>query len=85
MALGADRGKMMELLLAGAFTRVVIGLILGLPLAIEAGKLLSAQLFVVGSAGTDGGHRFASLVLACSSGDSCEPGRVDFADEGSSS
>ena len=47
MALGADRRKVMQLVLAGAFTRVVIGLILGLPLAIGAGKLLSAQLYGV--------------------------------------
>jgi ABC-type antimicrobial peptide transport system permease subunit len=47
MALGADRRKVMQLVLAGAFARVLIGLILGLPLAIGAGKLLSAQLYGV--------------------------------------
>jgi hypothetical protein len=35
---------MVELVLQGAFKRVVIGLILGLPLAIGAGRLISAQL-----------------------------------------
>lgn len=47
MALGADRAKVMRLVLAGAFTRVLVGLLLGLPLAIGAGKLLSAQLYGV--------------------------------------
>src|SRR5437773_10155309 len=39
MALGADRAKVIRLILRGAFTRVVVGLILGLPLAIGAGRL----------------------------------------------
>jgi predicted permease len=47
MALGADRTKVMQLVLAGAFARVLMGLSLGLPLAIGAGKLLSAQLYGV--------------------------------------
>jgi ABC-type antimicrobial peptide transport system permease subunit len=33
--------------LSGAFTRVMIGLLLGLPLALGAGRLLSAQLYGV--------------------------------------
>jgi predicted permease len=47
MALGADRRKVIRLVLAGAFTRVLIGLILGLPLATAAGRLLSGQLYGV--------------------------------------
>jgi predicted permease len=47
MALGADRYKVMQLVLHGAFLRVAIGLLLGLPLAVGAGKLLSAQLYGV--------------------------------------
>ena len=47
MALGADRGRVMGLVLAGAFMRVVVGLVLGVPLAIGAGYLLSAQLYGV--------------------------------------
>jgi hypothetical protein len=46
MALGADRPKVVGLVLQGAFRRVVFGLVLGLPLAVAAG-LLSAQLFGV--------------------------------------
>ncbi len=47
MALGADRANVIQLVLRGAFNRVVVGLILGLPLAIGAGRLLSAQLYGV--------------------------------------
>ncbi len=47
MALGADRRKVVDLVLRGAFKRVVIGLALGLPLAIGAGRLLATQLYGV--------------------------------------
>jgi ABC-type antimicrobial peptide transport system permease subunit len=49
MALGADRKKVIQLVLRGAFKRVLIGLILGLPLAIGAGRLISAELYGVSS------------------------------------
>jgi len=49
MALGADRPKVIQLVLSGAFKRVLVGLILGLPLAIGAGRLISAQLYGVSS------------------------------------
>ena len=47
MALGADRGTVMSLVLGGAFKRVGVGLLIGLPLAVGAGYLLSAQLYGV--------------------------------------
>jgi predicted permease len=47
MALGADRGNVVGMVLHGAFRRVVVGLLLGLPLAVGAGYLLSAQLYGV--------------------------------------
>jgi ABC-type antimicrobial peptide transport system permease subunit len=47
MALGADRTNVVQLVLRGAFTRVLIGLILGLPLAVGAGRLISAKLYGV--------------------------------------
>jgi predicted permease len=47
MALGADRRAVIGLVLGGAFTRVGIGLVLGVPLAVGAGYLLSAQLYGV--------------------------------------
>jgi predicted permease len=49
MALGADRPKVIRLVLSGAFKRVLVGLILGLPLAVGAGRLISAQLYGVSS------------------------------------
>jgi predicted permease len=47
MALGADRGGVLRLVLRGAFRTVVVGLVLGVPLAIGAGRLISAQLYGV--------------------------------------
>jgi len=47
MALGADAGGVLRLVLRGAFTMVGIGLVLGIPLAIGAGRLISAQLYGV--------------------------------------
>jgi ABC-type antimicrobial peptide transport system permease subunit len=47
MALGADRGNVVTMVLNGAFRRVLAGLALGLPLAVGAGRLLSAQLYGV--------------------------------------
>jgi predicted permease len=47
IALGADRGRVVGMVLRGAFRRVVLGLVLGLPLAVGAGRLLSAQLYGV--------------------------------------
>ena len=49
MALGADRAKVVQLILRGAFVRVLVGLLLGLPLAVGAGRLISAQLYGVSS------------------------------------
>jgi ABC-type antimicrobial peptide transport system permease subunit len=45
MALGANRVNVMELVLRGAFKRVVAGLLLGVPLSMAAGRLISAQLY----------------------------------------
>jgi len=39
--------KVVELVLSGAFRRVLLGLILGIPLAVGAGRLISAQLYGV--------------------------------------
>ncbi len=49
MALGADRVKVVRLVLAGASRRVGIGLLLGVPLAIGAGRLIATQLYGVSS------------------------------------
>lgn len=45
MALGAGRPSVVRLVLRGAFNKVALGLLLGIPLAIGAGRLLSAQLY----------------------------------------
>jgi predicted permease len=47
MALGADRGGVVKMVLGGAFLQVGIGLALGIPLAIGAGRLMTRQLFGV--------------------------------------
>jgi predicted permease len=47
MALGADRRNVLGMVLGGAFKRVALGLALGVPLAVGAGYLLSAQLYGV--------------------------------------
>jgi predicted permease len=47
VALGADRGNVVSLVLRGAFVRVGSGLLLGVPLAIGAGRLIAAQLYGV--------------------------------------
>jgi len=47
MALGADRNRVVQMVLRGAFWQVGIGLALGIPAAIGAGKLIADQLFGV--------------------------------------
>ena len=47
MALGADRGQVVNMVLRGAFSQIGIGLALGIPAAIGAGKLMNDQLFGV--------------------------------------
>jgi putative ABC transport system permease protein len=47
MALGADRGRVVGMVLGGAFLQVGIGLGVGIPAAIGAGKLMTVQLFSV--------------------------------------
>jgi predicted permease len=47
MALGANRWQVVRMVLRGAFSQIGIGLALGIPAAIGAGKLISDQLFGV--------------------------------------
>jgi predicted permease len=49
MALGADRKNILLLVLREAFLQVGIGLMVGIPLVLGAGRLLSSQLFGVGA------------------------------------
>ncbi|HEX4167820.1 MAG TPA: ABC transporter permease, partial [Bryobacteraceae bacterium] len=45
MALGADRGRVLALVLRGAFALIVLGLFMGLPLTFAAAKFLGSQLY----------------------------------------
>jgi len=47
MALGADRGRVVKMVLGGALWQLGIGLAIGIPLAVLAGKLMTDQLFNV--------------------------------------
>jgi putative ABC transport system permease protein len=47
MALGADRGDVVRMVLRGAFSQIGIGLAVGIPAAILAGRLMTRQLFGV--------------------------------------
>jgi predicted permease len=47
MALGADRGRVIGLVLGGAFWQLGAGLALGIPAALGAGRLMTNQLFGV--------------------------------------
>jgi len=47
MALGADRRQVIRMVLRGAFSQIGIGLALGIPAAVGAGKLMNNQLFGV--------------------------------------
>jgi predicted permease len=47
MALGADRGQVMTMVLRDAFSQIGIGLALGIPAAVGAGQLMKNQLFGV--------------------------------------
>jgi ABC-type antimicrobial peptide transport system permease subunit len=47
MALGADRGKVVQLVLRGAFLQIAIGLAIGIPVALLGGRFMASQLFGV--------------------------------------
>jgi ABC-type antimicrobial peptide transport system permease subunit len=47
VAVGATRAKVVRMVLSGAFRQVAVGLVIGIPLALLAGWLISSQLFEV--------------------------------------
>ncbi len=82
MALGAERAKVVGLVLSGASWRVLGGLILGVPLAIGAGRLISSQLYGVSSwdplalmiaAGALAASAFAAAIIPASRAASISP------------
>lgn len=64
MAMGADRGHVMKMVLRGAFSQIGIGLALGIPAAIGAGQLMKNQLFGV-QAWDPAMLLLATLMLGC--------------------
>ena len=70
MALGANRGNVMGLVLKGAFLQVCIGLLIGIPISIACGHLLASQLYRVKSwdplvlAGSIGALGFCALIAS---------------------
>jgi ABC-type antimicrobial peptide transport system permease subunit len=47
MALGADRASVVRLVLRGAFSQILIGLLIGIPASIACSRLIAAQLYQV--------------------------------------
>jgi predicted permease len=47
MALGANRGRIVQMVLRGAFVQVLLGLAIGIPIILLAGRLVSSQLYEV--------------------------------------
>jgi predicted permease len=59
MALGADRASVVRLILRGAATQIGIGLVLGIPAALLAGRLLQSQLYEAK------GNDIRTILVAC--------------------
>jgi predicted permease len=49
MALGADRGRVVRMVVSGAMLQIGIGLLIGIPVALAGGRALAHQLFGVNS------------------------------------
>jgi predicted permease len=65
MALGADRGDVLREVLKHALSQVLVGLVLGVPLALGLGRLMAAHLYNVSSYNPlILGGAFATLVIA---------------------
>src|SRR5271165_4312720 len=60
MALGATRGHVVTLVLRGAFRQIGLGLVIGIPLAIVAGRVMASKLYGVAA--------FSPLTLALAVG-----------------
>jgi predicted permease len=60
MALGADRGDVVAMVLRGAFWQIGLGLVIGIPLAVVAGRVMASKLYGVAA--------FSPLTLALAVG-----------------
>jgi predicted permease len=49
MALGADRGRVIAIVLRGAFLQILIGLLIGIPASLGGARLIASQLYQVKS------------------------------------
>jgi len=49
MALGADRGTVVRMVVSGAMLQIAVGLLIGIPVALAGGRTLAHQLFGVKS------------------------------------
>ena len=49
MAIGADRPQIALFVLQGAFSQTLLGLVMGLPVALIIGRLLKSRLYHVGA------------------------------------
>jgi predicted permease len=65
MALGADRGKVVRLVLRRAFPCAAVGISLGLPLAIGGARLMAAQLYGVRAWDSIALMIAAGAIMAC--------------------
>jgi ABC-type antimicrobial peptide transport system permease subunit len=70
MALGANRGNVLSMILRGAFSQVGIGLCIGIPLSILCGRYLAHQLYGVSRLNplALGGAAFVLIVCALIAG-----------------
>lgn len=66
MALGADRGRVVTMVLRAAFSQIGVGLAIGIPSAIAVGRLMTDQLF--GVRPWDPGMLTLATVLLCTAG-----------------
>lgn len=65
VALGADRSSILRLVLRGAFVQVFLGLIIGIPIALAGGRLLSSELYGVKSTDPIMLTSAAAILAAC--------------------
>jgi ABC-type antimicrobial peptide transport system permease subunit len=82
IALGASRTNVIQLVLLSAFKKVALGLLLGIPLSIGAGHLISSQLYGVAkwdplalliSIGSLGAFAFVAAIIPAARAASIEP------------